>query len=121
MKKLDCYQEVKPFLVVIVRNHSINIYNRNRRRSEYTVELDDNDAPVEIDFLEQYEYEQLLKVISDLPEIYRDIIFLHYVSGFSNKEISKLLDIKTETIWKRIERAKKLLKKALNKECESNG
>lgn len=106
-------QGLKPCIVIIVRNHAINIYNSNKRQAERTVEYDDNDAPVDVNFLENYEYEELIAVISELPAIYRDIIFLHYVRGFSPKEIGKMLDIKAETVWKRIERAKKKLKKAL--------
>lgn len=107
-------QELKPCIVIIVRNHSINIYNSNKRRAERTVEYDDNTAPVDVNFLENYEYEELLAVISELPSIYRDIVFMHYVRGFTPKEIGKMLDIKVEAVWKRIERARKLLRKALD-------
>ena len=106
-------QELKPCIVIIVRNHAINIYNSNKRRAERTVEYDDNDSPVDVNFLENYEYEELIAVISKLPAIYRDTIFLHYVRGFTPKEIGKMLDIKVEAVWKRIERARKQLKEAL--------
>ena len=112
IKKIPC-QELKSFVVIVVRNHSINIYNSNKRRAERTVEYNDNDAPVEVDFLEKYEYEELIAVISKLPAIYRDVIFLHYVRGLKPKEIAKMFDIKVETVWKRIERAKQQLRKAL--------
>lgn len=114
-------QELKPCIVIIVRNHSINIYNANKRRAERTVEYDDSDSPVDVNFLEKYEYEELIAVISELPVIYRDIIFMHYVRGFTPKEIAKMLDIKVDTVWKRIERAKKQLKEALEKRGDFNG
>ncbi len=57
------------------------------------VEYDDNNSPVDVNFLEKYEYEELIAVISELPVIYRDIIFMHYVRGFTPKEIAKMLDI----------------------------
>lgn len=106
-------QEIKSYIVIIVRNHSINIYNANKRNAERMTEYDDSDLQVNINYFENFEYAELVAVISELPAIYRDIIFLHYVRGWSPKEIGKMLDIKIETVWKRIERAKKQLKKAL--------
>lgn len=107
-------QELKPLLVIIVRNHAINIYNGNKRRAERSAKYKDNRSHVDVNFLENYEYEELINVISELPVIYRDTIFLHFVHGFTPKEIGKMLDIKVEAVWKRLERARKLLRKALN-------
>ena len=113
IKSLSC-QEIKPFVVIIVRNHAINIYNSNKRKAEYAAEYSDIDTPVNVDYFEEFDYEELIKVISGLQPIYRDIIFLHYIRELKPKEIAKLLDISVETVWKRIERAKKQLKKALD-------
>lgn len=106
-------QEIKSYIVIIIRNTSINIYNSNKRLSERTSELDNCGASVEIDFFEQFEIEELKRAISRLPQIYKDIIYLHFLEGFTVKDISKMLDISREAVWKRIERAKKLLKSIL--------
>ena len=40
---------------------------------------------------------------------------MHYVNHYTTKEISRMLDISMNAVWKRIERAKKLLKEKLEK------
>ena len=107
------YQELKPYLVIIVRNTSINIYNKNKRHAEHTAELSDELASIEVDFFESFAYEELLRTISKFSLKHRDILYLHYVNGFSTKEISQILNISVDTVWKRIERAKKQLKELL--------
>ncbi len=106
-------QKLIQCLVIIVRNHSINIYNRNKRQSERAMNLDNSIVYVNTDFFENYDYEELVGVIFQLPEIYRDVIFLRYVSGFTVKEISRMLDLREDTVWKRTERARNKLKEAL--------
>lgn len=106
-------QEIKGYIVIIIRNTSINIYNSNKRRSQRLAELDDCGASVEIDYFERFDYEDLKSAISRLPQIYKDIIYLHFLEGFTVREISKMLGISREAVWKRAERAKKLLKALL--------
>lgn len=108
-------QEIKAYIVIIIRNTSINIYNKNKRNAEHTVELDEKDVPVDINFFEQYEYELLVNAIKELPQLYKDIIYLYYLEEFSTKEISQMLDITVDTVYKRLERAKKLLKTILKR------
>lgn len=114
IKKFSC-QETERYIVIIVRNTSINIYRKNKNDTEHLTELDDNQSIVNINFFENIEHDELIKAISNLPLIYKDILFLHYVNQYTTKEISKLLDISLDTAWKRIERAKKLLKQKLEK------
>lgn len=113
VRKIPC-QEIKAYIVIIIRNVSINIYNSNKRKAEHSAELDDN-ITVDVDVLEQYEYTQLVKVISELPQIYKDIVYLYYLEEFTAKEVAKMLNISVNTVWKRAERAKKLLKDALER------
>ena len=97
---------------------SINLYNKNKRRFYLRAEFDDNEASVNLNLLEKYEYEQLVKAISKLPQIYKDVVFLHYLQEFTTKEISKMLNISIDNVWKRIERSKKLLKEILERGIE---
>lgn len=117
IKEIPC-QEVKAYIVIIIRNTSINLYNKNKRRFYLRAEFDDNEASVNLNLLEKYEYEQLVKAISKLPQIYKDVVFLHYLQEFTTKEISKMLNISIDNVWKRIERSKKLLKKILERGIE---
>ena len=108
-------QEIKAYIVIIIRNTSIDIYRSNKKIAERTTAIDDN-ISVDINFLEQYDYQLLIKAISELPEIYKDVMFLRYLEEFNSKEIADMLKITVSTVWKRIERAKKLLKENLERD-----
>ena len=60
------------------------------------------------------EVDNILKEIDVLPEIYKDILLLKVEYGYKDREIAKLLGIKVDTVSKRLERARKQLKKQLN-------
>lgn len=114
IKNFSC-QEKERYIVIIVRNVSINIYRKNKKNSEHLTELNDNQPTVNINFFEDIDRDALIQTISNLPLIYKDILFLYYVNQYTTKEISKMLNISMDTVWKRIERAKKLLKQELEK------
>lgn len=54
--------------------------------------------------------------ISKLPPIYRDTLFLRFISNLRGKEISDLLDISQDAVWQRIRRGKLLLSELMEKE-----
>lgn len=47
--------------------------------------------------------------------MYKDIIYLYYLEEFTTKEIAKMLGVTVDTVYKRLERAKKLLKETLER------
>ena len=112
IKEISC-QELPSYIVIIIRRVSFNLYKKNKRAAEIYTELDENILSVDTDVLKNYEYEQLLIVISSLSENYKEVLYLYYLNGFTTKEISKMLDISVDNVWKRIERAKKQLRKKL--------
>lgn len=114
IKNFSC-QGKEQYIVIIVRNASINIYRKNKKDSEHLAELDNNQPTVNVNFFENIDYQKLLQTISELPLIYKDALFLYYVNQYTTKEISEMLDISIDAVWKRIERAKKLLKENLEK------
>ncbi len=72
------HHERVSYIIITVINISINIYNKNKKSAEQFSELDDNQISVETDFFENIDMEELIKTISGLPVIYKDILFLHY-------------------------------------------
>lgn len=115
IKSIPC-QELKPYFVIIIRNASYNIYNKNKKRTDFDTESETSGSLIELDYFEKCDYEKLVKTISQLPQKYKDILFLRYVEEFSVKEIARMLDITENTVWKRTERAKIMLKELLEKE-----
>lgn len=48
-KNFSC-QDKERYIVIIVRNVSIDIYRKNKKDSEHLTELDDNQPPVNVNF-----------------------------------------------------------------------
>ena len=57
--------------------------------------------------------DSLFKALSQMDEIYRMPIYLHYYEGYSHKEISGILKVSEAAIAKRISRGKEELRKRL--------
>lgn len=114
IKTFSCH-ETESYIVIITKNVSINIYKRNKKNAERFTEFDDEQLSVDVNFFEKFDYDKLVEIISDLPQIYKEILLLHYVEDFSFKEISKMLDVSIDCVRKRLERSKKLLKKELER------
>ncbi len=114
LNQLPC-DELEAYIVVIIRNNSIDIFKKNKKSAERLSELDEQQA-VDVDFFEDVEYNRLIEIISGLPQKYKDVLFMYYLEDFSAKEIAEMLDISTNNVYKRLERAKKLLKAKLLKE-----
>lgn len=119
IKSFSCH-EMNSYIVIIIRNTSINLYNKNKRNYERSTELDEQQTAVEVDFFNNIDYEHLVQIISGLPLIYKEVLLLHYVEEFTVKQISAMLGISIDNVRKRTERAKKLLKAELES-GEQNG
>ncbi|NLM74790.1 MAG: sigma-70 family RNA polymerase sigma factor [Clostridiaceae bacterium] len=117
---VDC-NKTKVFIVIICRNISINIYNKHKRSSVLPIEKFDEITPDYSFCLEEeligLEGLSLLKEkINMLYEPYADIITLRYIFDYSEKEISKILDITEQNVRVRLSRAKKSLMKLLRED-----
>lgn len=114
---VNCPQ-TKGFVVIVVKNIAINMYNKNKK--ENAVSLDEistyiGNNNVEDKVLDEFAVEDLKKAIDSLKPIYKDAILFRYASGYSVSEISDILSVNSETVKKRIQRAKSELLKILEK------
>ena len=110
-QNIDC-QETRNLIVIIIRSVSIDMYRKRKKEFENT-DILDKELSVETDF-SMIEVDNILKEIDVLPDIYKDILLLKVEYGYKDREIAKLLGIKVDTVSKRLERARKQLKKQLN-------
>ena len=104
---------------------SIAIYriiDYKRKKKPETLELLDhtNHLSTNNNAIELLNLENLLALISDMPEGYRIVFNMFLVEGFSHKEIAKYLDITTETSRSQLSRARKWLRKKLREQVEGN-
>ena len=114
-------KETLAYVVTAAKNCALNISQRSRHKG--TVSLDDfRDLPDESAFerLKSIENKrELLAAVEALPDKYRDVLFLHYYSGLSEKEIASLLGIGYAAVRKQTARARAMLAKKLLKEDEA--
>jgi len=107
--------KTKAFVTIIVRRISINIYNKRKRESI----MDTNDLENEMNFspslLDQLDcFNSNLLLFNQLQPNDQEIIILKYIYGFSISEISPMLEISEEALYKRFQRCKNKLRKAYN-------
>ena len=69
---------------------------------------------------EESRYHHLYMAIMELPEDLRILVTLYYIEGFSQKEISEILEIPEGTIKSRLSRARDFLKVQLSDEEEKS-
>ncbi|MBO7399951.1 MAG: sigma-70 family RNA polymerase sigma factor [Clostridia bacterium] len=105
------------------RNCALNIYNvrarRHKNESLAETELPDRAVDGEIDSLiDKLTFEQAVKCIVKLDDIYRDVLYLHYVRDMSARQIARELALNRKTVETRISRGKKLLAAIMKGETE---
>ena len=59
---------------------------------------------------------EVMKAVGDLPMKYRQVIYLHYIQGYSTAEIAKLLELNQNTVLSQLARGRAMLKKTLKGE-----
>lgn len=104
---------------MIIRNICIDYYRSiHPTDTVYEIPLDlsdDSSGPEDI-IIDRITVEAIVQAISELPDKYRDVLKLSYLYDHTTEEIGIALNLSTNTVHKRISRAKKLLKVILTKE-----
>lgn len=60
----------------------------------------------------------VLEAVMQLPQKYKDVIYLHYYEGYTADEIGKMLNRRTNTVYTQLARARAALKERLGDEFE---
>lgn len=110
-------QKTKSYIVTMVRNQSINMYNKQKNHVTIPLEEIENYLSDEIGTRIE-DQDNLTKAILKLPLIYNEVLTLKYVQEYSNIEIAKILNISEATVRKRLERAKTKVQDILKTEIE---
>ena len=102
-------------ILVIVRNVSLDIIKSEHLNEKE--QLNDDIPDISVDILSKVmlkdRYNDLISAVKDLDNIYSDVLLLKIVYGYSNDEISSLLNIPKRTVETRSYRGKKILQKNL--------
>ncbi len=70
--------------------------------------------PFEAPIPQQITDEDVLSALEEVPEIFREIVVLCDVEGFSYKEISSIMDVPIGTVMSRLHRGRKVLRGQLS-------
>lgn len=117
MKSIDDPNSSRTLSYVLkaTKNTSINML---KKRNKYiTTDIDDINDIEDGDFFESLDikerYNEVVNAIIKLDDIYKDVLFYHFVYDMSTDQISDLLGRKKSTVKQQLVRGKKLLIKAL--------
>jgi len=93
----------KAWLITVASNICRNMQRFHFRHDH--LNLDDIEASSEDE-----EPDEVLLLIRKLPPKYHSVIHLHYMEGYSAKEIALILRISQSSVLKRLQRGRRLLK-----------
>lgn len=113
--------KTRAFLVIIVRNISINIYRQRKNRSSISIDdiieiIPDDDITLESYMIRLEKAEDIAKLLAKLDSSYADVLTLKYFYEYSNTEIAKLINLTEGNVRVKLHRARKALKKLLLEE-----
>lgn len=116
--------KTRALFVIIVRNLSLNIYNR-KKKIKYTsnedMEFISKDLSLDEEMIRLDEVKWIADSLEKINPSYADIITLKYYYDYSNLEIAKLLDISEGNVRVKLHRARISIKNVLDQEVDHNG
>lgn len=122
IKGKNCIQ-IRNYLIIIVRNAALRIYNS--RKMEICVEHVPDDSlniyDMEVDIEERSAQRELFKLIKSLDEKYSDVLILKYYYGMKVNEIAASLGISRENVKIRLVRGREMLKKKMREDSFYDG
>lgn len=115
--EISCPQ-IKRYVVISVKHTAFNMLRKDKRTFEILLEENDYEwstnelEAVEL-IIEKEKFNQVNNAIAELPEIYREVMQMYYACECSANEVAKALDITKQTVYKRLQRARKMIEKAM--------
>ena len=118
ISKLEKVQYFKTWLIRIVINKSYDIL-RGRREHINLDEISETYADDTDEFEKLDEFSN--SILHSIDANYSLILSLHYVSGYSVKEISRITSLNENTVKTRLSRGRDRLKTAVEERSRNNG
>ncbi len=109
--------KTRNFVVIIVRNTALDIAKKNNKIkvTELKDEIPDKRKLVNPEQVSE-ETDALRIVVEEirsLPSRYRECMYMELIEELSYEEIADMMELKNDTVRKRLQRGKKLLRKKL--------
>ena len=103
----------RSFIVTIVERKAIDLYRVKQRSATVSFEEEFINVPASLEEDVTVERTELAKAMAMLPTRYRELLFLKYDNGYSDREIAVMYSMAEANVRKTIQRAKKKLESIL--------
>ncbi len=113
LRKIDALRDAAafgPWLAMITRNRAMDFHRRTRD----TAELTDDIATTNSAVAPEAEAVEVLNLIRQLPEAYREPLILRFVEGMTGPEIAERTGLAPASVRVNIHRGMKLLRERLD-------
>jgi RNA polymerase sigma-70 factor (ECF subfamily) len=117
--KLEDYNNISALATTMIKNFCIDQLRKKKhfiqdKREEQYLYIADNASPYEL--IANRESEDILyHIIDQLPQIYKNVIKLKEIDGFSYDEIVKKTELNINTLRVTLSRARKMIREEFNK------
>ncbi len=116
LEKYDSSWAFSTWVSRIAKNTSIDLLRKRRRISWAEVpDLADGALLADENMLQTQQAEMVRELLSDLPPMYREVLQMHHYQDLKYREIADSLDLPIGTVMNRIHRARKKLRRNLEK------
>lgn len=110
-------ESIKKLINCIQKNEAIKINNKSSKHfhldiNDYCELLSDEDLGNNL--INKLMWDEIKKAVSSLSDDNKTVFIMRYFDEISVPEIASLLNVSTDTVYKRIERSKKQLQKKLS-------
>ncbi len=99
----------KAWLLKVARNKCRNVLRYRKRHFSEPAEVLDT-------LVERTPDSRILESLMELPEKYRSILHLHYITGYKVDEIAEITGLRSSTVKMRLHKGRKLLAEEYGKE-----
>jgi len=114
IEKFDTNLDFKPWFKTIVVNSSLDYLRSNRKLANQDVLEDNINVSIDSSAISDLSYEDMLRIVHDLPTSYRTVFNLYVIEGFKHHEIAEKLGITVGASKSNLSRAKSNLRKMMN-------
>ncbi len=114
------YNELKGYIVLIIRNLSIDYIRKSKQENTVSIENMDcanNEEEISVENIAMAKLElgEVKENLKNMDDKYSLPLVLKYSLGFSHAEIAEMLDVSAETVKIRCHRGKRMLADAISR------
>ncbi len=93
--------------------HSLSDYYKKHNKPVHFLELEDRDVPISQEALSRLYFEDIMKLVDELPDASREVFILYAIEGYTHPEIGERIGISVGTSKWHLSNARKKLKQLI--------